>query len=746
MNTTELLELAAMAAEGQKGERGPAGVGIRDINQSSPTSFTIVLEDGRTQEIQVPAPIKGEQGDRGATGGKGDPGPAGSAGKNGVAGSNGRNGLDGQPGTFVDTGVVTPDGRLLIGLSNGTSIDCGRVIGPAGATGATGATGLPGKAGKDGTSTLTAFRPPSQDDGKEGDSWIDCSSAEFSFYKKLGQGWSKIADLRQPVKDTRISTAVGGGGGGGGGGNGELQNTRTLPLINGGSTIRKRAEARDLPTVPGKMDTQEDANLYFLDAMSRAGVTLSEAVPRPPSVAGQLWFCTSPDDLTLYVYDGAVWVPAAPPVSLDGVQSAIASIDEQLLKVNANVAMNKSELDEKALDIQLDQDRQDAELQDLHEKVDGIAEEFDRGKWAHVTEKPTVGQYALGVKATKEYCQDQYAKCVEDADGDPEKLSVCTRQMGDCENKEDEGGSVYVSRWGQVDHISIHTEESDGSTHGFGDYTADKYIEIVNEGDEGNATYIITEDAKIEDGVAIVAVSDIQSTGAPSGLGRFKVFEMKSGDPTDYVRKAGDLMNGGLQIQPKKDTETGLVVFAGKNLPSESKGTVFAVTNARGHEILRVHNHGRIRAGGREIDYTPEDDSDLVTKKYVDQMGLLPGPARLAWRWLGAIDGAKEPEDGGFYKSGDYLRISFKTDNNIDLGDNLFPDTQFLSTQYGPFGTIWKYNEKDNKWQMMRQIRVDGFRWNYNNHMEYNLSSSHGRSFNDLVVGQAYYITIGGFF
>jgi hypothetical protein len=127
-------------------------------------------------------------------------------------------------------------------------------------------------------------------------------------------------------------------------------------------------------------------------------------------------------------------------------------------------------------------------------------------------------------------------------------------------------------------------------------------------------------------------------------------------------------------------------------------------------------------------------------------MGLLRGPARLAWRWLGSIDGAKEPEDGGFYKSGDYLRISFKTDNNIDLGDNLFPDTQFLSTQYGPFGTIWKYNEKDNKWQLMRQIRVDGFRWNYNNHMEYNLSSSHGRSFNDLVVGQAYYITIGGFF
>jgi hypothetical protein len=291
-----------------------------------------------------------------------------------------------------------------------------------------------------------------------------------------------------------------------------------------------------------------------------------------------------------------------------------------LLKVNANVAMNKSELDEKALDIQLDQDRQDAELKDLHEKVDGIAEEFDRGKWAHVTEKPTVGQYALGVKATKEYCQDQYAKCVADADGDPEKLSVCTRQMGDCENKEDEGGSVYVSRWGQVDHISIHTEESDGSTHGFGDYTADKYIEIVNEGDEGNATYIITEDAKIEDGIAIVAVSDIQSTGAPSGLGRFKVFEMKSGDPTGYVRKDGDTMTGTMIIKPESG-KYGLTVYSGP----EAVGTAADIITARnydGRQIFYADQNGDV---GVDPSWSPTQDSHLTTKKYVEDNAVKAG-------------------------------------------------------------------------------------------------------------------------
>ena len=49
--------------------------------------------------------------------------------------------------------------------------------------------------------------------------------------------------------------------------------------------------------------------------------------------------------------------------------------------------MNKSELDEKALDIQLDQERQDDEIDSLKTKLNDIQQDFDRGKWAHVTDK-----------------------------------------------------------------------------------------------------------------------------------------------------------------------------------------------------------------------------------------------------------------------------------------------------------------------------------------------------------------------
>ena len=37
---------------------------------------------------------------------------------------------------------------------------------------------------------------------------------------------------------------------------------------------------------------------------------------------GDLWFNTTDTELTLYVYDGSVWVPAAPPVSLDMASTA----------------------------------------------------------------------------------------------------------------------------------------------------------------------------------------------------------------------------------------------------------------------------------------------------------------------------------------------------------------------------------------------------------------------------------------
>ncbi len=214
----DVLEQIKQSQKSKKGEKGEPGRGILSIEQFDEESFTIKLDDGSFKRIVLPRGADGEVGATGPAGAKGEPGAPGRTGQPGSDGANGRDGKNGARGVSVDSGVVNPDGQLLLGLSDGSSINLGNVRGPAGATGERGPTGLPGAAGKDGSAVLSGPRTPTQDDGNEGDFWIDISSAEFSFYKKSGTGWSMLANLRQPGKNPAVAVPVGGGGGGGGAG------------------------------------------------------------------------------------------------------------------------------------------------------------------------------------------------------------------------------------------------------------------------------------------------------------------------------------------------------------------------------------------------------------------------------------------------------------------------------------------------------------------------------------------------
>ena len=68
------------------------------------------------------------------------------------------------------------------------------------------------------------------------------------------------------------------------------------------------------------------------------GVHVGELPPDSAAV-GDLWYCTKPDDLTLYVLAELpdVWAAAAPPVSLDGVREDMQNIDNTLSEVRANL-------------------------------------------------------------------------------------------------------------------------------------------------------------------------------------------------------------------------------------------------------------------------------------------------------------------------------------------------------------------------------------------------------------------------
>ena len=212
LSDLELLSLVEQAKEKQRGPQGEPGVGIQSIEQFDGDSFTIRLTDGNFKKIDLPAGKDGEVGPQGIPG-RSVTGPEGRRGPAGKDAPSARDGRDGAPGVSVETAVVNRDGELLLGLTDGAAINAGRVTGPAGERGERGGSGLPGIRGKDGAAVLSGPRPPAQDDGQEGDHWIDISSAEFGFYKKSGTGWTMLANLRSPGRNPAVAVPVGSGSG-----------------------------------------------------------------------------------------------------------------------------------------------------------------------------------------------------------------------------------------------------------------------------------------------------------------------------------------------------------------------------------------------------------------------------------------------------------------------------------------------------------------------------------------------------
>ncbi|ADD94731.1 hypothetical protein [uncultured phage MedDCM-OCT-S09-C28] len=627
MDDLQLLELLEKAQKKQRGPKGETGVGIESIDQFDGQSFTLRLTDGSFKKVALQPGADGAVGPQGVQGEKGESGPAGRAGRDGKSGLDGANGLPGAPGTSLDTAIVSSNGRLLLGLSDGSVLDVGRVVGPAGATGERGPAGLPGEPGKDGAAVLSGPRPPQSDDGKDGDFWIDLSSATFGFYKKSSGTWAKLGELRISQLGQQQAAVGGGGGGGGTGGKKELQNTRTLPLIKASSkAFRDKAQAKGLPPVPGAMATQEDANMYFLDCIQNGDVNVSDTVPRPPYQEGQLWFSTNPDELTLYIYDGAVWVPAAPPVSLDGINTAIANVDAELMKVNANIAMNKRDIDEAILDVREDQDRQDGEIRSLEQEIEGIIPSYDRGTYGFTDKLQDLassegGHYAIVSRfvTPEEMCNTLLADCQEAAGDDVAAKSQCSKDYMACLEAidgEEVDAPILSSKWRDAHSLWIDFWDKNEELHTFKDAKAGKYIELTNSDGTGNMVALIEEDRiEVDPGISQIKISVLSWKGEPSGDTRIKLFDISASDPTDYVKKSGDQMTGQLKITGSSKNGPLLLVE-----PTEAGKAdyLFRVNDKAGDPVFDVHNNGQAF-----YERLADTDAEIVNlgsmKGYVDK-------------------------------------------------------------------------------------------------------------------------------
>ena len=270
----------------------------------------------------------------------------------------------------------------------------------------------------------------------------------------------------------------------------------------------------------------EEVSVRFLAQVSAPAVcvTFQEATPEPKCV-GHLWFDSSEDDYTLYIYDGNDWVPAAPPVSLEGIEQSIYHISEKLSVVETgivgarvDIAGNAGEIEAAKVrleDLETSQAVQDGQIIELEEEIESLAPSLDRGKWnlAQLGENVTLasGEYAMGIGANRVYCEEQYEQCLLAIGGnpndDPAALAECNRIAGVCFNAADGNGEYYMNDWSHATFLHFHKTDSDGKNHTFSDYEVGMFIDLFDQGDTGFAVFEITVAPTLDGDVYTIGVT-----------------------------------------------------------------------------------------------------------------------------------------------------------------------------------------------------------------------------------------------
>lgn len=134
----------------------------------------------------------------------GKPGEQGIPGETGPKGDKGEQGIPGKDGEDGITPVIGENGNWWIG-STDTGINAKGEKGDKGDKGDRGEQGTPGINGKDGTSLLTGNEEPTNDLGKNGDSYINLST--WDFYIKSEDVWALTGNIKvENTEEENIGT------------------------------------------------------------------------------------------------------------------------------------------------------------------------------------------------------------------------------------------------------------------------------------------------------------------------------------------------------------------------------------------------------------------------------------------------------------------------------------------------------------------------------------------------------------
>ena len=289
--------------------------------------------------------------------------------------------------SVVSAAVIS--GELIIGLDDGSIIRAGYVQGPQGLKGDQGPMGATGGSGQDGNTIHTVEGTPDGSLGKDGDYAIN--RVEWRIHgPKAGGRWPQGVDMLAKGKSKGLGGKGSGGNGiitGGGSGGGPTGDVFTNTVIASGTGRLAEVPRNNSPfmavTYPGSplgmipqrpsMAYQSNINAWIVDALEALEVNIpvfiADLKPTGPGTYdGMLYFDSSEDDLTLYIRYNDEWVPAAPPVSTEGIESNITLLQEvtdDLQRGLATTAIKASEEELKVLDLQESQAAQDARLDAL---------------------------------------------------------------------------------------------------------------------------------------------------------------------------------------------------------------------------------------------------------------------------------------------------------------------------------------------------------------------------------------------
>ena len=239
--------------------------------------------------------------------------------------------------------AVVSNGDLLLELEDGSIVNAGRVVGPAGRDGGRGLSGFPGQEGrpgrdgKDGASIRTGLGIPETSDYNEGDIYIDVQTVDLNLYQKIGGQWARLGSLKgQPG----APGAAGANGAAGGGGStiidpGTNTNGQGPDVDNGGDPVNEG----DMWFDPETGYLYVRINNEWIAVADRPPVIISDTppdrnnasnedptkLPAYPVVPGDLWFDS--DQLATYVAvlntaDELVWVIATPH-NREGIASEV---------------------------------------------------------------------------------------------------------------------------------------------------------------------------------------------------------------------------------------------------------------------------------------------------------------------------------------------------------------------------------------------------------------------------------------